>query len=231
MQQSQVLHKKAEEAREKEDFLAALKYTDEALLVFSEEGNVLGFSEILASRFLTLRHLFEKTGDQNFMVLAKQDILASVEIARKNADKKALAIPLFNLGKAYETLGEYEKAVEAYKEALDNIKTNPPKGHTGGAELQEMIIHLSFAQYKTGDKSALERLEDSIETLSKEEEDKYKKDVWISGGYMDLAEILKDDNPIKAKEALDKARKIIDSNNELIIRKRQYEELVKKFDA
>src|ERR1035437_5690634 len=99
MQQSLILLKNAEDSREKEDFLAALRYTDEALITFSEEGNALGFAETLASRFLTLRHLFEKTGDENYMILAKQDVLASVEVARKNGEQKALAIPLFNLGK------------------------------------------------------------------------------------------------------------------------------------
>ena len=207
MQQPQPrnLLKNAEDAKEKEDFLGALKYTDEALLAFSEEKNTSGFSEVLASRFLTLRHLFEQTGDQNYMILAKQDILAAVEISRKNGNKKALPIPLFNLGKAYETLREYQKAVDVYKEAIDNMKVNPPEGHTEQAELAEMIIHLSFAEYNTGDKSALERLEKATEALSNEEEDKYKKNVWRSGGYMDLAEVLKDDNPIKAKEALEKA--------------------------
>lgn len=229
MQQSQILLKNAEDAREKEDFLGALKYTDEALLLLGEERNALDFSEILASRFLALRHLFEKTGDQNYMTLAKYTVLASVEIARESGRKEALAIPLFNLGKAYETLEEYEKAVNAYKEAIDNIKTNPPEGHKGQAELQEMIIHLSFAEYKIGDKSALERLEIAIETLSKEEEDKYKKDVWLSGGFMDLAELLKDENSTKAKEALDKAREIIDANPDLTLRKKQLEKLASKF--
>jgi tetratricopeptide (TPR) repeat protein len=231
MNQAQELHKKAEEAREKEDFLAALKYTDEALLAFSDAKDSLGFAEILASRFLTLRHLFEQTGDKNFMILAKQDVLASVEIARKSGNAKALAMPLFNLGKAYETLKEFGKAVESFKEALENMKSNPPEDHGGDAEIAEMTIHLSFVQYKTNDKQALERLELAIDALSKAEEDKYKKDVWLSGGLMDLADALKNDNPIKAKEALEKAREIINANPDLTLRKKQFAKLEATFNS
>lgn len=231
MNQAQDLHKKAEEAREKEDFLGALKFTDEALLVFSEGKDSLGFAEILASRFLTLRHLFEQTGDENFMILAKQDILASVEIAKKAEDKKALAVPLFNLGKAYETLGEYEKAVESFSESIENIKSNPPPGHKSEAELSEMTIHLYYAQYKTGDKSAIERIENEIEVLLTKDEDKYKKGVWLSGGYMNLADALRDENPAKAKEALDKAREIINANPDLTLRKKQFEKLEATFNS
>lgn len=227
MQRSQILLKNAEDSREKEDFLAALKYTDEALSMSSEEKNPVAFTEALASRFLTLRHLFEKTGDENYMILAKQVVLASVEIARKSQDQKALAIPLFNLGKAYETLQEYEKAVEAYQEAITNMQNNPPEGHESKAELQEMIIHLSFAQYKNGDKTAAERLEEALKVLDAETEDKYKKDVWLSGGYMDLVEILANDNPATSHEALNRAEAIINANPELVIRKRQLETLKK----
>lgn len=231
MNQAQDLLKKAEDAREKEDFQGALKYTDEALLAFSKEGNEAGFVEILASRFLTLRHLFEQTNDENFMILAKQDILASVEIARKSKDKKTLALPLFNLGKAYETLGEYEKAVETFEEALESMKKNAPDGHGGKAEIYEMIIHLSFTEYKAGDKSAFERLESAVEALYSATEDKYKKDVWLSGGYMDLAEVLRDFNPTKAQEALNEARQIINSNPDLTLRKKQFEKLEATFNS
>jgi tetratricopeptide (TPR) repeat protein len=227
MQQSQIILKNAEASREKEDFLAALKYTDEALVAFSEEGNGLEFAEILASRFLTLRHLFEKTGNRNYMIIAKQDVLASVEIAKKCGDQKALAIPLFNLGKAYETLEEYKKAVDIYQEAIINMQNNPAEGHKSKAELQEMILHLSFAQYKSGDKTATDRLEEALKTLEAETEDKYKKDVWLSGGYMDLAEILASSSPAKSQEVLNKAEGIINANPELTIRKRQLEALKK----
>lgn len=217
------LQKRATDEREKGNFAEVLRLTDEAMLAFQKEGNVVGITDILSSRFLALRHLFEQTGDKNFMILAKHTVMSALEIARKSEDKKALATPLFNMGKAHETLEEYEKAVEAYKDAIAHFTQNPRVDHPG--EIYEMLIHLSFAEYKTGDKSALSRLEKAIEDLASTDEEKYEKDVWMSGGYMEIAEMLKDDDPNKAALALDKAKEIIDANPDLTLRKKQFEKL------
>lgn len=219
---------KAEEAREKGNFSEALKYCDEALLAYQEENNAVGFAEILSSRFLTLRHLYEQTEDEQYMILAKHTVMASAEIARKSDNEKALAIPLFNLGKAHETLGEYQQAINNYREAIANLIQNPPPGQDRVGIMHEMIIHLSFAEYQTGDKSALERLKKAIERLAATDEPIYNKDVWMSGGYMDIAEMLQKDNPDKAKLALDRAKEIIDANPDLILRKRQLTKLATK---
>lgn len=230
MTKAQTLHQEAETAREKEEFLKSLELTDQAILAYYEEKDLAGVAEVLSSRFLTLRHLFEQTEEEAFMVMAKNDAEASVEIARKCDKKEALAIPLFNLGKANEALGKFGEAVEAYKEAIANMTKNPPAQHNRSGVMQEMIIHLSTAEYLTGDKSALERLEDAIEDLTLvTDEPEYNKDVWLSGGYMDIAELLKDTDRQKTKMALEKAREIIDSNPALILRKKQLEKLETKF--
>lgn len=223
------LHQQAETAREKEDFLKALELTDQATVAYQKEGNTAGVAEIQSSRFLTLRHLFEQTGDQNFMILAKHAAQAAVEIARSTGQTETLVIPLFNLGKAQETLEQYQKAVENYKEAIAYFTQTPPPQHNRSAVMQEMIIHLSFAEYKTGDKTALERLEKALEDLVATNEVRYNKDVWMSGGYMDIAEMLKDDDPDKARLALDRAKEIIDANPDLTLRKKQWEKLAAQF--
>lgn len=231
MNEAVEFQKLAEKAREKGNFAEALKLTDEAMLAFQKEGNILGFAEILSSRFLTLRHLFEQTNDKNFMILAKHTVMAAVEIARKSGKKEALGIPLFNMGKAHETLGEYEKTVEVYKEATASMIQNPPEEHERPGEIYEMIIHLSAAEYHTGDKSALIRLEKAIEDLAATDEEKYEKDVWMSGGYMEIAEMLRVDDPDKAALALDRAKEIIDSNPDLKLRKKQFEKLFSTFKS
>ena len=224
-----ILHSKAEQAREKGNFQEALELTDQALIKYQEESSVLGFAEIQASRFLTLRHLFEKTNDQNYLILAKHSALSAVEIAQKNGNKEALVLPLFNLAKAQETLGELSKAVNSYKEAVGNMINNPPKEHNKPAVLADMKVHLDTTEYKNGDKTALERAEKDLAELEQAEEMDYNKHVWTSGGHMRIAEMLKTDNPGKAQEHLQKAKEIIDADPNLTLRKTQWQKLAEKF--
>lgn len=227
MDNGKVLHKKEEETREKGDSVEALNIADQATAAYLEEGNIEGASSVQSSRFLTFRHLFDKTGNKNYLILAKY----AAEMARKGNDPKALTIPLFNLAKSYQDLEEYQKAIDAYKQAIANMTANPPSADNTKGVLQDMIIHLSVCEYKNGDKLALERAEKALtELIASVGATKYEKDVWVSGGYMKIAEMLKTDNPTKAKEALQKAREIIETNPDLILRKIQLENLATKFN-
>lgn len=223
------LHAQAEEARESGDFLKALEYTDKAMILYQQDGDQAGFAEVLASRFLTLRHLYEKTGDRNFLLLAKHDAMAAVEIARESGDKTSLAVPLFNLAKAQDTLGELQEAVKTYHEAVENISNNPPATYNRPAVIADFNTHLAICEYKTGDKTALERVEQALADLEQAEEDSYNKNVWLSGGEMRIAEILHEDNPEKAKEHLQKAKEIIDADSRLKLRLAQWEKLAATF--
>lgn len=226
------LHGLAEQARENGDFLKALELTDQAMIAYQKDGDQLGFAEIQASRFLTLRHLFEQTEDQNYLILAKYSAEASVELAKKSNDPKAVAIPAFNLAKAEETLGQLTEAVANYQKALDNMAKNPPSEHSGArlAILADMKIHLLVCQYKTGNKEVINELDQTISQLFTTEEEKYNQDVWLSGAHLKMAEILKNDNLEKAKAHLQKAKEIIDSNPDLKLRKAQWEKLAASFN-
>jgi len=220
------IHASADHAREDGDFLKSLKLIEEASLIYSSEHDGVGFSELQGSRFLTLRHLFEKTGDINYLVLAKHSAMAATELAQKANDPTALAMPLFNLAKAQETLGELSDAVNSYKQAIKAQEMTPLSYHNRPAVLNDMKIHLEVCEFKNGDKKALAKAEDALHDLLEDAlEGSYTKDVWTSGGYMKLAEALRTDNPTKAKEYLAKAKKIIDANPELALRKAQWEKL------
>lgn len=227
--QGRALHSKAEQAREQGDFIQALELSDQAMIKYQEENDILGFAEIQASRFLTLRHLYEKTADQNYLILAKHSALSAVEMAKKSGNKKALAIPLFNLAKAQETLEELSEAVNSYKEAVENMTNNPPEEHSRPAVLLDMKIHLDTVEYKNGDKTAESRAENDLAELEKTEEMDYNKHVWVSGGHMRIADMLRKDNFEKAKEHLQKAKEIIDADPDLTLRKAQWNKLAEKF--
>lgn len=225
------VHGKAEQARERGDLLQALQLCDEAMVTYQTEGDALGFAEVLASRFLTLRHLFEQTDDKKYLILGKHAAQSSVELAESGGDKSALALPYFNLAKSQETLGQFQEAVENYKKALGNAMSNPPAAHKieqRPAIIADMKVHLATSEYKAGDKSALERAKQALAELEAHPDiEDYNQHVWVSGGYMRLAEILKEDNPTEAKECLQKAKVIIDADPRLKLRLKQWEKLAK----
>ncbi len=222
------IHDQAEKMREDGDFSKALQLTDQAMIAYQKEGNIAGFAEILASRFLIFRHLYEETNDKNYLILAKHITMASVEIAQNSKNPQALAIPLFNLAKVQEVLGELSQACQTYQEALDDFTQNPPKEHNRPAVLADIKIHLYISQAKNGDQSALEKAIDALKELENSDEEKYNKDVWLSGAHMKLAEILSVTNPEAAKEHLQKAKVIIDNNPDLKLRAKQWEKLTEK---
>lgn len=242
------LHGLAAQARERGDSLESLKLNDEALLAYQAEGDKLGFAEVLADRVIVLGHLCDKTNDRNFLILAKNTARASVEIAEESRNKTAFAIPYFNLAKTQVALGEYKNAMESYQKAVDNIINNPPQSNNRASIVADFKAHMETTAYKAGDKSALERAERALGDLEQipvvndtdyeakdkqlafNEEVSYNKNVWLSGTHMRIAEMLKEDNPSKAKEHLAKAKEIIDSDERLKIRKSQWKKLAQQFN-
>lgn len=222
------LHNQAEIKRESGDFLKALELTDQATVAYQEEGDLLGLAEIQASRFITLKHLFQKTQEKSFLILAKHAALSSVEIAKESKDPKALAIPYLNLGEAFAQLEEWEKAVEAYKESIEHFEKNPPPFNDRPAVLLNIKSHLTQAEYKAGDKSSLQRAEAVAEELRNTEEiSSYNKNVWLSGAHGRIAEMVYKEDKEKALEHLRKAKEIIDSDERLVLRREQWEKLNK----
>lgn len=219
------IHQKAADAREKGEFLDALKIIDEAMIVYQEENDKPGFIESQADRTITLRLLSEKTGDKNFLILAKHAAMGSVEIALESGDKTDLALPFLNLARVQETLGEINDAVENYKKAVKNIIENPPTSNNRPGVVADFKIHLATCEYKQGDKLALNRALSAISDLEASDEDSYNKNVWLSGGLMSLAEVIKSEDINKAKEYLEKAGEIINSDQRLKIRLSQWEKL------
>lgn len=222
------LHAVASQKREEGKLLESLQANDEALLEYDLENDDLGFAEGIACRAITLRVFANLNNSRKLLILAKHEMLAAIEIAKKSGQKESLAMPLFNLAEVREDLEEYSEAAETYKEAIKNFMEGAPKRHDRLSVLANMNMHLWPCAYKAGDKNALSLAEKALSDLQNAEEKKYNKDVWISGGYMRMASAIANDNAKKAREYMQKAREIIDSNPDLTVRKKQWEKLNSK---
>lgn len=220
----------ATNARESGDFIQALVFEDQALVAFQEEGDLAGLAETQAGRFLTFRHLAEKTGDRSYLILAKYAALSGVEISTRLGDKTSLAIPFFNLAKAQQTLGEVKEAVKSFREALKNITENPPKSHNRPAVIADFKLNLSVAEYLTGDKSALDRARAALKDLERADEDSYNKNVWLASSHIKLAEALKNNKPTLAQKHLLQSKAIIDSDPRLKLIAAKWDKLSKTFE-
>ena len=224
-EQGRGIHGQAEDARERGDFIDALKFTDEAMASYIEDGDVLGFAEVLQSRVLTARHLADKTGSELWLRYAVHAAMAGVEAAEMSGDKSAVVLPCHTVGKAYESLGEYGEALKWHKRAVES-RDDLPERHNRDGFKAEMMAHLSFCQMMTGDEGGYERLLEAINLLAANDELKYNKEVWLSGMHMSAAEALvKLGRRDEAELHMSKAGEIIEANPELVLRKEQWKRL------
>ena len=241
------LHKEASIAREKGDFLKALQLSDEALIAYQSDKDYSGFAEILAERALNLRHLAQTLEDNNFLSTAKGEMSASVEVARSLNSDEALVQPLFNLAKVLEDLGENENAVQSYRETVSKGEITLSK--TKPAALADIKLHLAVCEFKNGNRSSLERAEQALLDLQNAQSqsdydhkdssyndldfypssESYNLKVWVSGAHMKLAEILREVDLEKAKHHLEEAKKVLDTDERLILRFKQWQKLAAKF--
>lgn len=220
----------ANEAREKDHFFESLDLNDKALIAFDEENDDAGYAEALACRSITLRVYANLHESERILISAKYEMMGSVAIARECGDPTALALPLYNLAQLHEDLREYQDAVKVYAEAVQAMEQNPPATHNRPSVLANMKVHMTTCEYKAGDTSALERMSQALVDLeSSDEQNKYNKDVWLSGAHMRIAEALRIDDQEKAREHLQKAKDIIDANPELTLRKKQWEKFAVTF--
>jgi hypothetical protein len=219
------LHAQAAQAREEGKYIESFNFNDRALFSYDSENDSLGFAEGIACRSLTLRNYANLYESRRLLILAKYEMMASVEIARESGDLTSLALPLYHLGKVQEDLEETSAAVESYQDAVAHMEQNPPESHNRPSVLLDMKISLSAAEYKNGDQEARTRLEGYVHELEQTDEpSQFAKDVWASGGYMKLAQAYKDDKT-KSGEYLAKAKEIADNDPELSERRKQIEQL------
>src|SRR5581483_1224106 len=111
---------------------------------------------------ITLRIYANEHDSKRFLILAKHEMIASVEIARESGDPISLALPLFELGKAHDYLHEHSEAVAAFSEAVKVFEKNSTNIQKKDSILADMKVHLAASEYMMGDKEALARAEQAL---------------------------------------------------------------------
>lgn len=214
--------------REQGHSMEALRYSEQAFGLAVKAGNIPGATEALASQGIDYRLLQEETADTTgaFIGKAKAVALYGVELATKSNKPEALFYPNFELGRTLAAMGDYEGSVKAFKAALEAQPKSTANTPSVNADVR---LQLEIASYRGGDKDALARAEKVLGELATiEEPDKFSKEVWVSGGHLKLAEGLFATDPVKAKEHLEEAKKIIEANPKLVVRKKQLDKLTGK---
>ncbi len=148
-----------------------------------------------------------------------------MEISKLSKLDDVISSSYFRIGEIANILKNYTKAIENYQKAIDEYSGTK-------TELGDYRYHLGTVQYLNGNKD--EGKKNMLLGLKEIKEnrsgvDTFLANVWESGCYMRLAEVLKDDEPKQARRYLREAKRIIDNDKRLIIRKRQWQKLADEF--
>ena len=215
------------DAREKDHHLQALQYLDHAIIGYQKRGDYRGLIDALKDRTLTWKHYFLLTKDNIYAILAQKDAESMLAIAKDKKLKDKRSTSFFRLGEIEMLFENYPAAIKNYKKSLEFY--NGPLAEKG-----DFRYHLGEALYRNGQKKVGKKtMLDGLKEIRKgaSEVPAFLIHVWESGVYMRLADLLRVDEPPEAKEYLEKARKIVYSDDRLVIRKRQYTDLEKSFKS
>lgn len=230
MSNAKLTHQQALIASEQGNFLKALQLEDQATIEYQQQGDQPGFAEIQSMRFITFKHLYRQTKDQVYLILAKHAAISAVELAKHSGIPQAQALPHFNLGKAFDELGEYSQAIAHYQQALRQFELYPNNDHNRPAVIADIKGHLHAAEYRNGDTTAKRRAIHVLHEITNAQgATKYEHDVWVSGHLLRLTEMFVKDELDTAKQYFEQAQKIVTANNELTLRQQQCQELLQRY--
>lgn len=211
--------------REQGDFEGSLDANESAFDVFVEEENAPKISEALSGMGLTNRHLFESTNKRDYGILARNYHTDALEILRQNGINEQYKA-LYELGKMDQSLGDNEMAIENIQAAIENFEKYPGQYPFGESVKAEMQTRLYALLHKKGENDAMAHYEEALERLrSAENNDEYTKNVWVSGAYMHMAEVLIGNDNDKARDLLEKAKERLDDQEKYKVRLGQIDKL------
>ncbi len=215
------LHHKAEKLRETEEFTRALKLYDQVIEKYYEEKNLTGVADALQGKVLTYKHLYARNGKDKYLKLAIGCAESSLKIVQKYKIISMYPSANFRMGEVYRLENNYKKTIHYFSRAYKLCANNKERG--------DYLYHLGETLYRDGKKNLGKRkILEGMKLIKKDKNrlDNFIYNVWLSGVYGRLAQIfLLEKNNKKAKKYIDMAKKIIESDKRLVIRKKQLLEI------
>jgi len=217
------LTKRADDLREKGESLKAIDIYNQAIVGFQQNNDYANMIGALTGRLLSWKHLFYKTEDKIYAIFVRKEAETIYEITKLHNLSDRRHLVLFLNGTSAILLNDYPVAEREFEEA---VKIYP----IDSTEKGDWMAHLGDAMYRNGKKAEGKKM--ILEGVKKIQEkssqvDSFLTNVWISGAYLRLAKLLKTDNPTESNSYLSQAKKIIDSDDRLVVRKQQLEAFTK----
>lgn len=218
-------HQQAEQLREDDQQLAALKAVEEAIIGYQQQGNYSKLAEALLSRFLAYKHLYQQTADKAYAHLAQSDAQTSLKIAQEHQAQDQFARCHFYVGESALLLDNPQQAEQEMRQAYqtadtDNLERSYFQYHWGSS-----LVELGRTQ------EGIEQIKQALANLEAQPEQpsKFTNSAWRVGALMELARIyIKQGVKERAQEMIDQADQIIKQQPELKVRQKQLTALKSK---
>jgi tetratricopeptide (TPR) repeat protein len=215
--QGENLLREGQDLREKADPVKSIDVFNHALEVYAKEGNFERFAHTLLDMALAYQQLSQANNNsREFVRLCESSAAAMLKIVEERGLESKKSEAYFINGKAKSLLAEYRLAADYYRKAIDYIA--PEKQ----AQKGDWQTNLGKAVYLSGQREkGRQMILDGIEQVKNHAADagEYEINVWVSGGYLRLSEVLRSDDEEAAAEYLSEAEKIIKSDPKQIVRK------------
>lgn len=220
------LQKQADILREEGQSLRAIELYNQAIVQYQEAKDYAQVIGALTGRLLSWKHLYYKTEDKIYAIFVQKEAEAMLAIATEHRLTNKLHLMHFLNGTSAILLQDYPNAEEEFGKAVALYPNEV-------AEKGDWLAHLGEAVYLNGRKEVgkkmilqgVQKIEDNRSQL-----DPFLFNVWVSGAFLRLAKLLKSDNVQESQDFLSKAKKIIDSDPKLVIRKQQLDAYMRELN-
>ena len=216
-----VLHHEAERLRETEKFEEAINLYDKVIEGYLEAKNYAGVADAMQGKVLTYKHLYARSKKEIYVKLATECAKSNREITKKYKIDNMYPSAYFRMGEVNRLGNNFREAILYFRKAYKLGKNSKERG--------DYLYHLGEALYRDGKKNLGKRkILEGMKLIKKDKNrlDNFIYNVWLSGVYGRLAQIfLLEKNNKEAKKYIDMAKKIIESDKRLVIRKKQLLEI------